>query len=234
MRLVSILAFVGFASGCADHGAEGMFVLNNTAPPAGTVCTLTGEATQPFTSAGTVSYFATQLGTGYILTPLIKSRITTTNDSQINERTIHLEGANITLKKQPSGPSQSFTALFAGSLLPGATTNVSFELIPIDKITALGDPSQNTLVTADVEIYGTMGGGNISAEPFQYPVTIVAEGKGVVFGLGNGGSVPPTACTAATSVARTGNACNPAQDGAVDCCKRSDGELLCPAIPEMM
>ncbi len=130
MRLVSLLAFVGLASGCSDGGDGGMFVLSNTAPPVGTTCTFTGDPSQLSQSAGTISWYATELGQGYLLSPLIESRITTTNDDQIPQRTIHLEGANITATAQPAGTNQKYTALFAGSIAPGGTANVSFEALP--------------------------------------------------------------------------------------------------------
>ena len=230
MRLVSILAFVGLASGCANDGDAGMFVLNNSAPPAGTVCTFTGAQAQLFTSAGSISAYSTETNaaaSGYILSPLIESRITTTSDVQIPQRTIHLEGANITAQVNGNGVKQQYTALFAGSLAPGGTTNVSFEALPVPSIMAF-EPSKtdNILVVLTVQIFGTLGGSRIDADPFQYPVTIVGEGKGIVFGVTN-------LCTVPGSVARTGNACNPFQDGTVDCCLSKSGRLVCPAIAEL-
>jgi hypothetical protein len=241
MRLVSVLALVGFGSGCSDGGDAGMFVLNNTAPPVGTICTLTGASSQGFTSAGTISYFATEGSLGYVLAPLIESRITTTSLAQVPQRTIHLEGANITAQVNGAGAGQQYTALFAGSLLPDGTTNVSFDALPVDKIMALGSKTSNTLVVLTIQIYGTLGGSRIDADTFQYPVTIVAEGKGIVFGAGDGSPAQTgyVSCKAITSVTRTGNACNPLQDGVVDCCRSQSGSaslptdpLQCPAIPQ--
>jgi hypothetical protein len=229
MRLVSPVSFVllvGSLSACADKGDEGMFILNNTAPPTGAACTLTGDITQPFTAAGEISFLAATAGTGYVFTPLFESRITA-NPGDEAERTIHLEGANITVSVANGGTSQSYTALFAGSILPnGGTTNVAFEVLPASSIMALGNASQNVEVVANVTAYGTLGGGRIDAEPFQYPITIIAPGKGITFGT-------TTACPAMTPVnVRTGNPCNPFQDGVVDCCKLSSGAVLCPAEAE--
>ncbi|CAN5140142.1 hypothetical protein BH11MYX1_BH11MYX1_03960 [soil metagenome] len=223
MRLVSVLAFVGLVSGCSNGGDEGMFVLNNSAPPAGTVCTFTGDKAQLFTSAGTISFDAGAAGTGYILAPLIESRITTTSDAQIAQRTIRLEGANITATVQPSGVKQQYSVLFSGSVAPGGTTNVSFEALPAASITALGKADVNTQVVLSVQIYGMLGGSRIDAETFTYPVTIVAQGKGIVFDAGP--------CATDVAVARTGNACNPYQDGVVDCCTSKSGDQVCPAVP---
>jgi hypothetical protein len=225
MRLVSILAFVGLVSGCSNGGDEGMFVLNNSAPPVGTVCTFTGDTAQLATSAGRISYFAGTAGTGYILAPLIESRITTTSTAQIAQRTIHLEGANITAQVDGTGAKQQYTVLFAGSVLPGGTTNVSFEALPAAAIMTLGKPTMSTVVVLTVQIFGTLGGSRIDAESFTYPVTILGENMGIVFGA-------TTKCSDPLPTVRTGNACNPYQDGAVDCCVSKDAvTLICPAVP---
>ncbi len=76
----------------ADHGAEGMFILNDTAPPVGTSCMFTGDLTQAFTTQGTPA----PAGTPYVLTPLIESRLTAVLGSE-SEHTIHLDGADIVL-----------------------------------------------------------------------------------------------------------------------------------------
>ena len=221
MRLVSPISFVllvGSLSACASKGDEGMFIRNNTAPPPG-LCTLTSDPAQPFTAAGEISYLAGAAGQGYVLTPLVESRITANTGAEA-ERTIHLEGANVTLTVANTSTTQPLTALFAGSVAPnGGTTNVAFEVLPASSIVALGNASQNVEVIANVAVYGTLGGGRIDAEPFQYPITIVALGKGVVTGLGGGTiTTGATSCGAMVLPAATGNPCNPYQDGVFGCC----------------
>jgi hypothetical protein len=230
MRLVSPISFVllvGSLSACADKGDEGMFILNNTAPPIGTVCTLTGDPAQPFTAAGEISHRAGAAGTGYIFTPLIASRITA-NMGDEDQRTIHLEGANVTVAVANGGTSQSFTALFSGSVAPnGGTTNVAFELLPASSILALGSASTNVEVVANLTIYGTLGGGRIDGEPFQYPITIIGDNNGITFGT-------TTSCMSTPPTIRTGNPCNPYQDGIVDCCIPTGSTTsVCPAVAEM-
>src|SRR5450755_939246 len=162
MRLVSSISFVLFISACASKGDEGMFILNNSAPPAGALCVFTGDPAQPFTAAGEISFDSPN---GYFFSPLIESRITAVA-GQESERTIHLEGADVTLAVANGGASQPFTALFAGSVAPnGGTTNVGFELMPKSSITALGaGGAQNVEVVAGITIYGTLGGGRIDGE----------------------------------------------------------------------
>jgi len=225
MRLVSALAFT-LLVGCADKGDEGFFILNNTAAPTGgSSCTFTGDPAQPFVAAGAISYYSME---GYLFTPLLESRITAVM-GQESERTIHLEGANVTLTLANGGTAQNFTALFSGSLAPNdGTANVSFELLPKSSIMSLGNMTQNVEVIANITPYGTLGGGRIDGEPFQYPITIVGEGNGIVFGL-----QPPVSCKTGTLGTRIGNPCNVYQDGAVDCCVSSTGANVCPAVVEM-
>lgn len=226
MRLVSILAFTVLV-GCADKGDEGFFILNNTAAPIGGACTFTGDAGQPFVAAGAISHLATQ---GYFMSPLLESRITAVTGTEA-QRTIHLEGANVTAAVANGGMSQSYTVLFSGSLAPnGGTTNVGFELLPVGTILALGKAGANTEVITTVTPYGTLGGGRIDGEPFQYPVTILSDTGGIVFGA-------DVMCTEFATGAHTNdvNSCNPFQDGAVDCCRSSatGNPLVCPGQLEM-
>jgi hypothetical protein len=227
MRLVSALAFTLLVVGCADKGDEGFFILNNTAPPAGgTACTFTGDPGQPFISAGAISYLSPD---GYVFTPLLQSRITAVT-GQESERTIHLEGANVTLTAPATGATTNFTALFSGSLAPNnGTTNVSFELLPKASIMMLGSMTTNAEVVASVTPYGTLGGGRIDGEPFQYPITIVAPTNGILTTLG---SCASTALPAATP----SNPCNAYQDGVVDCCSCTSmtgtTTLVCPSAPD--
>ena len=229
MRLVSTLAFSVLVVGCADKGDEGFFILNNTAPPiGGTSCTFTGDPTQPFIAAGEISYDSQQ---GYLFSPLLESRITAVM-GQESTRTIHLEGANVTLQLANGGTKQSFTVLFSGSLAPNnGTTNVSFELVPKESITALGNVSQNVEIVASITPYGTLGGGRIDGEPFQYPITIIARGNGIVESVG--------ACSLMTFPMSTAtpNACNPYQDGVLTCCTctpKAGGSatLECPPVTD--
>lgn len=224
MRLVSSISFVLLVcavSACADKGDEGMFILNNTAPPAGALCVFTGDPAQPFTAAGEIAYDSPS---GYFFSPLIESRITAVANQE-SERTIHLEGADVSLTVANGGSNQKFTALFSGSVAPnGGTTNVGFELMPKSSITALGGTgSQNVEVVASITIYGTLGGGRVDGEPFQYPITIIGRGNGIVNVLGSCANMMlPTGTN-------TGNACNKFQDGTVDCC--SCGDVTKPVCP---
>jgi hypothetical protein len=197
--------------GCADTGDEGMFILNNTAPT-GTSCMLTSTPGQPFLTAGTLE---ANTGHGYLLTPLIESRI----DNPMMQgatRTIHLEGANITLSAVNStgglSTVSSFTSLISGSIDPLGAVNVAFEVLPASVATTPGEFS------AHVTVFGTLGGSRIDGQPFDYPIRVCT------------GCVVRSIAAACpvTGMPVTGNPCNAFQDGPVDCCMNS-GTLVCPA-----
>lgn len=199
--------------GCADNGAEGMFVLNNTAP-SGDSCTLTGDRDQPFLPLGSIVAGA---DASYILTPLIQSRITALEGREL-ERTVHLGGADVVLSSVATDGTltqiDEFTTLFSGSLSPQGTVNVVFPVIPAATVKAT---TTTTTVSASVKVFGTLGGGRIEGEPFNYTVTICTNCL-----LRNNGP-----CDAAPMAMNKGNPCNVFQDFVVDCCTQNN-TLFCP------
>jgi hypothetical protein len=230
----STLAFAGCV---ADSGGEGFVILNNTA--VGTDCAFTGDTGQAFIAHGQIFSGSP---TGYLLTPLFESAITATADNQL-QRTIMFSGANVeltvaaltihhadgsTVSAMPpelTGTDGKFRVLFSGSLPPGGSTNVAFEVLPVSAINTImqaagagsGD-SVNAEVKAVVKADGTMGGDRVDAAPFTYPITVCNDC--VVVDRG--------ACPLTSMTVRTGNACNPFQDGPVDCCEEAGGGLVCP------
>lgn len=209
----SLSALALLLVGCVDKGDEGMFVLNNTAPPA-EMCTLTGASDQPFLPGGSIVAGA---NTSYFLTPLIQSRITALEGHEL-ERTVHLEGAEIILSTVGADGSltktDDFTSLFSGSVNPLGTVNTLFPIIPAATVKAT---TANTTINANITVYGTLGGGRIEAEPFNYTVTICTDCL-----LRNNGP-----CASAPMAMNKGNPCNPFQDYAVDCCTVNN-TLICP------
>lgn len=239
LRLVTLTAMLALAA-CANSGDEGFIVLNNTAVTGS--CSLTGSTSQPFISHGQIYAKST---TGYLLTPLIQSRIsagTGSADVDPTTRTIYLTGANVSLEVKAtsiehadgsfgsanvtlSGQQAQFSALFSASLPPGGTVNVGFEVIPVQTLRAILTASgaaatdkMNAEVLATVTVLGMMGGDQLSAQPFQFPITVCNNCVVV-----NNGACP------FTGTVRTGNACNIFQDGIVDCCTDATNNLICPA-----
>lgn len=225
--------------GCVSDGDEGMLVVNNSAAATDS-CSFSGSKDQPFLAHGQI--FAGS-PTGYLFSPLIESRVVMLEgDTDATQRTIVLTGANVTLSVQATTvqngntftnpsitltPAQAqFSTLFSASLPPAGTLNVGFELIPVQTLKAIetaaqaGAGSFTTEILASVTILGRLNGKQIDAVPFQFPVSVcnncVVHDLGPCLGL-------------MASTVRSGNACNPFQDGTVDCCE-SGANLVCPAV----
>jgi hypothetical protein len=240
LRLVTLTAVLALTA-CANQGDEGFIVLNNTAVTGS--CALSGDPGQPFLSHGEIYSGSPK---GYVLTPLIQSRVTSGAGSGASvdptTRTIFFKGANVTLEVKAvsiqradgsfgnatvtlTGQQAQFSTLFSGSLPPGATTNVGFELIPVQTLRTIQQASgagatdhMRAEVLATVTVLGELNGDEISAQPFTFPVSVCNDCVIV-----NNGACPMIATP------RTGNACNIFQDGVVDCCVDAMGFLTCPA-----
>lgn len=230
--------------GCANQGDEGMVVINNSAI-LGTECMLTSGTEQPFLPSGQIFALSPD---GYTLSPLIQSRIakstspgSTGNTQQdLLQRTINLRGADVRLTLKASSietggaysvdstvrPLDEFGVLFSGSVGPEASANVLFEVMTpaqmrnILSMTGVNLSTSNlrAQVLAEVTIRGELGGDEVRSTPFSYPITVCTDCVVV-----NNGACPLT-----VSAPRLGNACNPFQDGVVDCCVDASGALVCP------
>ncbi|HEX4451948.1 MAG TPA: hypothetical protein VH143_13815 [Kofleriaceae bacterium] len=228
-RFPVLVLFV--ALGCAKNGDEGMVVLANTAP-SGTVCTFTGDLTQPAFSQGEIYADSPD---PYLLTPLIESRFSAAGSGENVDRSILLQGADVTLTAATGGKSVSlpstaqFTTTIAGTIDPGGLLNVSFPLVPTDVLQLFASGSADTEIVANVVVFGDEGGGRVNAEPFGYQVTVCPEGAPCV--IANAGP-----CKGLTATVNAGNPCNPYQDGITTCCTSgsgSDAVLVCPAVAQM-
>jgi hypothetical protein len=240
-RLATLTAVLAL-SACANQGDEGFSVLNNTAVV--DTCTLTGDPGQPFIPHGEIFVGSPQ---GYLLHPLVQSRVSASGAGSgaavdPSTRTIFLKAANIDLEIKAvtiehadhtfANPAVTLpaamakqSALFSAALLPAASVNVSFEAIPVQVIRAIetavnpaADDRWRAEVLATVTIIGDLNGDDMSAQPFTFPVTVCNDCV-----VNNLGTCPTTA------MPRTGNACNPYQDGIIDCCEDAEGFLTCPA-----
>jgi len=231
---------VAALGGCAaENGDEGIFITSNIA--ASDTCSFSASGSEPFLSHGT---FSVHSRFGYRLHPLMKSRVTATT-TQTDARTVIVEGARVTLTFPDEGVLGAaqqdalrnsgimrFTSLFSAPLTPnGGLATGEFDLITpalLDEliaakgngILAVDAPSFRAELVATVVVYGDMAGSEITSQEFQYPVTICNDC--IVNELG--------ACPLpmGTVLTNTGNACNPYQDGNVDCC-RMGADVVCPA-----
>jgi hypothetical protein len=236
-RLGRVLAFGALAAGCtASGGDESILVLKNVAPPAGAtggVCTFSASESEPVLVHGVLD---TSAGTGYEFTAQLKSRITA-DTGQDDQRTIFVRGANVDLAFSDSSAVTAaeladlqsknllhFMAPFSAPLPPnGGIADTSFELIPAE-IAALLDAKAGfttTALEATFTVVGELAGDNVSSQVFHYSVTL---GHAIL--LANRG---PCASLPSTFTARTGNACFPGQDFAIDCCT-AGATPVCPAV----
>lgn len=233
LSLAPALALTAVA--CVDSGDEGMYVLNNTAPPDGS-CVLSGNPGQPQLGHGIIDY---RSPIPYVMTPLLQSRIQMVEGADDSSRTIQLRGADVTLtlkavtlesgtsftSTQPNKVYPTFSVLFSGSLPPAGYVNAFVDIIPPATLReiggmATGDAGLNAEVLAEVVVKGDIGGDAVETAPFYFPVTVC--NNCVLNDVG--------ACSEFTGTARTGNACNPYQDGVLDCCTNDSGQRVCPAV----
>jgi len=236
-RLIPIVLALSAGACVADSGDEGIFVLKNVAAAEG--CTFMASETEPGITHGSLDL---NLGTGYLFIAQIKSRITALDD-QVDQRTVITTGANVDLSfPAPSTLSEGdiadleaqgltkYRQLFSAPLLPnGGIADAGFTLVPAALTRTLaekfaGDPQFEVEALATFTVTGRMSDGDVSSQPFAYPITI---------GWGQTVNVVGDCPLPAMATVRPGYACNPGQDGIVDCCQ--DGaELRCPATIDTM
>ena len=239
LRLAALMPLALVA--CVDSGDEGIYVLNNTAVTEAT-CSLSGSPDQAMLGHGVINVDSP---TAYVMTPLIQSRITPIEGVDDISKTVQLRGADVRLvlkavtversgQFSTTNPNSDvgapFSVLFSGAISPGASVNAFVDIIPPGTLRSIAAMSGANLETdglsaevlAEVTIKGDLNGDSIESQPFLYPVTVCNDC--VINFVGD--------CAAFMGTARTGNACNPFQDGVVDCCA-SNGSLVCP-VPSAM
>jgi hypothetical protein len=221
-------------TGCDADGADGgILVLKNV--HADTDCIATSLDTETASSHGTLDI---QGITSYLFIAQMRSRITAL-DGQEDQRTIITTGAKVDVTFPNSTLFSEteiadlraqglthFKSLFSVPIAPNdGLSDGPFTLIPeglVEKVAAKIAPGSTTRLEtlSTFTIEGDMSGTTVTSQPFSYAVTL---GRGIT--AASLGTCPlPTG----TSV-REGYACNPFQDGIVDCCTVAGGALQCPA-----
>jgi hypothetical protein len=216
--------------GCiAADGAGDEAIYISKAVAVGESCSFNSSQAEPFIGHGLISVFSPA---PYMLFPQMKSRITTTDSSQMDQKTIQIRGGRVNLDfKDPavaalvSADNKKFQTLFSAPLAPnaGSVTDGMFELVPEGALREIADGMGGTAdfeteVVGKLVVFGDLAGSEVTSQEFQFPVTICANCITV-----NAGLCP------LPEAGRQGNACNPFQDGIVDCCETTDG-LICPGI----
>jgi hypothetical protein len=226
-RLLALsLALLPVAACAADNGDEGLYLSRILA--SGDACTFTADEGAPYLSSGSYSVGSPLPYEAHVL---IQSRLTLREDQEAQARTVQMRGARVDLAfanpdDDPGIQDEylHFTSLFSAPVTPGGLATAGFDLVPsqvsialIEKLDAKPEPVPSIQLVATVEAYGDLAGDEVVTQSFVFPVAVTELRN-------NLGTCPLPAGT----TVRTGNACNPFQDGIVDCCQASDG-VVCPA-----
>ena len=211
-------------SACVD-GGDTIQVLRNQLPQAG--CLVPDSATATFMPRGRIESSAAG---GYLFTPLIENRAV---PNAAADRNVFVDGANVDLKFSDDLFSEAeikafndsglarFKQSFSGSIPAGGLASFAFEVLPkglLDEIDNRLADGQSTQVVAQVEVLGTLDGGDIESNLFSYPIQVC---KGcLIQNLGSCESI-------ISEEINTGGVCQALQDGILDCCTDAEGGLVC-------
>jgi hypothetical protein len=219
--------------GCSSGGDEGILIVKDVSPSTG--CMFLGESTEASLASGVIS---TLSPAGYLAAPQMQSRIISDTDDQLS-RTVITDTVNVqltfadpTVASALSGLPADLTHFSVPMSVPlppviGGELTVAdgtFELIPLDVITALanmaGSDVFSTVIDTQFQVLGTMSGEEVDSQKFDFGVTVANNVVVDVVGT----------CPVATATnILDGNSCNPFQDGEVTCCTQNN-ELICPAV----
>jgi hypothetical protein len=239
---VGAVGLIGLAAlaGCAEDAGDGALrIIRNQAIEDDGGCVVSSSLTTNGRSGGTIEVASPA---DYVLTPVIQNYASSASNKLISQRTAFLEGARIDLSfanpdlftaaelaALEEDDLLKFSIGFSAAVLPDSgTAGVGFSIVPAEllrriqpKLAAAGN---STVINVRLRVFGEMGGGEVESESFFYPVTVCDSTKVPCV-------IASTFTCGATGVPtpRPGNACNPYQDGPVDCCVVS-GTLTCPGV----
>lgn len=208
--IFAALAALAGGAACTEND-ESMVILKNSVPQEG--CALEASDQGQFQSSGRIH---PQSQVGYIFTPVVRSLIT---EKAGVDRLIFMRGADITVEDVAGAELAQFGVRFSGTIAPGGLGAFGFEVLPPNLIAGIGE----ALVSARVQVYGDFAGGEVRSDEFIYPIQICADCFYDVLGL----------CSELEDNYQgviDGSACNPLQDGTVECCDDGTGKLVCPAV----
>ena len=231
VRLVLASLVVPLVGCVAADGAGDEAIYVTKALAANDDCSFSASENAQYIGHGVITAFSPA---PYLIHPQLKSRVTTTDSSQQDLKTIQIRGARVNLEfkdasvgARVTAAHKKFETLFSAPLAPnaGSVTDTTFEMIPegaLASIAASIGPTDDfaTEVVGKLVVYGDLAGDEVVSQEFQFPVTICSNCITVNLG---------TCPLPATTSIRAGNACNVFQDGIVDCCDTGSG-LLCPGI----
>ena len=238
VRMFALAGAAGLALGagaCVDTSADsGLRIIGNSAPEDG--C-LVDPANMTFQDDGLID--ARSLD-GYLFTPIVTNELVTLGDELTGPKTIYVTHARVDIKfYDPSFNDLAvepglvhFQVATSGSIDPnGGKLGLSFEIVPTDLLFAIGErlpdplnnvPFSRTTLDIGIQLVGTHGGDEVVSNLFRYPVEVcdgcARQDVGACIDLPSGFEGAP------------GGACNSLQDGFLQCCSSSIGDI-CPAEP---
>lgn len=217
-------------SACTDAGAS-MLILQNQVPDEG--CSIPPGPDADFRGRGRIDV---QAGDGYLFTPVVESLIELAMIGQ-SSGVIAIRGADVDVTF-PSGffsggeedalrddRLSRFSQAVSATLKPSGTVSFGFIIIPRGLLSRIGDKlgdGDEVQVTAEVVVFGDLGGSDVESVPFVYPVD-VCNGC-MKIDRGDCAALPDN------FEALPGGECNALQDVPLDCCT-SGGTEICPAAP---
>lgn len=219
--------------GClAADGAGDEAIFISKAVASGDECRFDSSESSPFIGHGQI-YVGSPYA--YRLHPQMVSRIEAL-PAETLQKTILIRGARVELDfaddavgNAVPAAQKKFTSLFSAPLDPnGGITDGAFDAIPEGALAAMldvaGTSNFETEVTVRLTVFGDLAGDEVTSQVFQFPVTVCSNCVVSAFGL----AAFPTCPVPETYEVRQGNACNPFQDGVVDCCVNGT-DVMCPA-----
>ncbi|MBP8806424.1 MAG: hypothetical protein KBG48_21690 [Kofleriaceae bacterium] len=232
--VATLLPLVALAA-CVDNDADaGMVILRNVAPEAGCVASTESNV---FQSSGKIQVDAP---VGYVFTPLVRNDMTTVEGQNLTQRTIFIESIDATigfldpevfteaeLTQLEADGLTRFRTPASGSIDPnGGLVTLQAVIVPPELLAAIAPKltPQRDRITLDVRVQarGTNAGTSVTSNSFRYPVLVCRDCLAGVVGACD--TIDPD------GTYQQGGACNPLQDGLVDCCTTAEGTLRCPAV----
>ena len=220
----SLAAIVLTASltGCVAGNADAnVVILHNSAASAS--CITDADPEGAFNSSGTIDKAG---GTGYIFTPIVQNFAI--GDQNESLRIAFLAGARVDIHFADDAQEEAFAGVdgltrfqvpLSGSISPGGTVGLIFEIVPPQVVADLAD---GDLMLVDIRIFGEMGGNGFESSNFRYPIE-VCEGC-TLQNIGSCAQYPSDFMGGGSP-----NGCNLYQDSYVECCTTGTS-LVCPAV----
>lgn len=231
----TIFAFVALAGlgACVESGDNAPLRIIGNVAPADNCIVDSGSNT--FLPGGVIESGSLL---GYVFTPSVRNDLQSIEGEPIGPKTIYVTHARVRISfydpdfEDVTSDSSllSFSVPTSGSIEPnGGLGAYRLEIAPRELLTLIGarlgaptmeNPIPRTVIDAQVQMFGSRGGGGGEEESnvFRYPIEVcvgcLSNDAGACQSLPTGFQ------------ARTGGACNVAQDGVTDCC---DNFTVCPA-----